>query len=142
VARLEDGYEITVDDLRETLVRSGEAVRPGDAVLVRTGKMEHWSDEAAFQAGEPGVGREASIWLYEQGMAVLGTDTTGTEPLPFKNITSTTHGAMLIERGVHLIENLSLDEAAADKVTAGLFVALPLKITGATGSWLRPVLVV
>ena len=46
--------------------------------------------------------------LYRAGMAVLGTDTTGTEPLPFVAPSSTTHDAMLQESGVHLIENLYL----------------------------------
>jgi kynurenine formamidase len=47
-----------------------------------------------------------------------------------------------VDRGVHLIENLFLDRAAAEGVREGLFVCLPIKITGATASWVRPVLVV
>ena len=43
---------------------------------------------------------------------------------------------------VHLIENLSLEEVASEGICEGLFIALPLKITGATGSWLRPILLV
>jgi kynurenine formamidase len=49
---------------------------------------------------------------------------------------------MLVDRGVHLLENLYLEDAARDGVTEGLFVNLPLRITGATGSWIRPILVV
>ena len=109
---------------------------------MRTGKIQDFGDEAAFQAAEPGVGRTAALWLYECGMSVLGTDTTGTEPLPFDDPAATTHGAMLVEKGVHLIENLYLEDVARDGVREGLFIALPLKITGATGSWIRPVLVI
>lgn len=140
-ARLDDRYEITPEDLRAELRRSGQAIRMGDIVLVRTGKMLDWDDPAAFQAAEPGVGRAAAIWLHEQGMAVLATDTTGTEPLPFADPAATTHRAMLVDRGVHLLENLHLEALARDEVSEGLFVCLPLKITGATGSWIRPVLV-
>lgn len=75
-------------------------------------------------------------------MAVLGADSTGIEPLPFPDPARTTHRAMLVERGVHLVENLYLDELAADGVAEALFVCLPLKITGATGSWVRPVAIV
>jgi kynurenine formamidase len=75
-------------------------------------------------------------------MSVLGTDTTGTEPLPFHDPGVTTHGAMLVEKGVRRIENLYLEEVARVCAPEGLFIALPLKITGATGSWIRPVLVV
>ena len=53
-----------------------------------------------------------------------------------------THRAMLVDRGVHLLENLYLERPGADHVTEGLFVELPLKITGATGSWIRPALIV
>jgi len=140
--RLADGYEVTVDDLKAESTRANISIQRGDIVLVRTGKILDFDDEAAFQAAEPGVGRDASIWLYEQGMAVLGTDTTGTEPLPFVDPAKTTHGAMLVERGVHLIENLNLEELSAEKITQGFFVSLPLKITGATGSWVRPILIV
>ena len=139
--RLPDGHEITVAELQAELGRTAQHVAPGDIVIVRTGKIQDFGDEAAFQAGEPGVGRDAAVWLYEQGMAVLGTDTTGTEPLPFADANRTTHRAMLVERGVHLIENLFLEDVCAADVREGLFVGLPLRITGATGSWLRPVLV-
>jgi kynurenine formamidase len=140
--RLPDRYEVTIDDLKEELARSGNVIRRGDIVLVRTGKIQDFGNEAVFQAAEPGVGRAAALWLYDAGMAVLGTDTTGTEPLPFDDAAVTTHTAMLTESGVHLIENLNLEEVSGADVSQGLFVALPLKISGATGSWIRPVLVV
>jgi kynurenine formamidase len=140
--RLPDRYEVTVEDLKQELARTGGEIRSGDIVIVRTGKIQDFGDEAAFQAAEPGVGRTAALWLYDAGMAVLGTDTTGTEPLPFDDPAVTTHAAMLVESGVHLIENLNLEEVSHANVSEGFFIALPLKITGATGSWLRPVLVV
>lgn len=48
---------------------------------------------------------------------------------------------MLVHRGVHLIENVFLEDLSARGVFEGLFVALPIKITGATGSWIRPILI-
>ncbi|CAN5359118.1 cyclase family protein [soil metagenome] len=139
--RLDDRYEITIADLEAELARKRLEIRKGDIVLVRTGKIQDWDNPAAFQAAEPGVGREAAIWLYDAGMSVLATDTTGTEPLPFADMARTTHRAMLVDRGVHLLENLYLEDLSRDGVTEGLFVNLPLKITGATGSWIRPILV-
>lgn len=142
IGRLEDRYEVTIDDIEKELARTGLEIRLGDIVMVRTGKIQDFGDEAAFQAAEPGVGRDAALWLYGKGMSVLATDTTGTEPLPFDDPAVTTHGAMLVDCGVHLIENLNLEEVARAGVREGLFIALPLKITGATGSWIRPILVV
>lgn len=142
VEALPDGYEITVEDVRDAMDRSSIDLSPGDVVCVRTGKIrEYYTDASAYQRAQPGVGPAAAIWLHERGMAVLATDTTGTEPLPFPDESRTTHKAMLVERGVHLVENLFLDEAASDGVSQGLFVCLPLRITGATGSWVRPILI-
>jgi kynurenine formamidase len=140
---LEDGYEITAGDIEAALERAGTPLRAGDAVLVRTGKIRDFHTKPdTFHEHAPGVGPDAAIWLHERGMAVLGVDTSGTEPAPIPDLERTTHVAMLVERGVHLIENVMLDAVCAAGVTEGLFVCLPLRITGATGSWVRPVLVI
>ncbi len=143
VAALPNRYEVTADDLQAACTEAGIGVRAGDIVLVRTGKIrDFFANAPAYGSAEPGVGPAGAIWLYEQGMAVLGADCTGIEPLPFPDPARTTHRAMLVERGVHLVENLYLDELAAAGVREALFVCLPLKITGATGSWVRPVAIV
>ncbi|MGD0715536.1 MAG: cyclase family protein [Gaiellaceae bacterium] len=144
VDALQDGYEITIDDLKRSCSAQIVEVEPGDCVLVRTGKIrEFYTNPAKFGGdSQPGVGGDAAVWLYEQGMAALGTDTSGIEPSPPLDWANTTHRMMLVERGVHLIENLNLDELARDGICKALFVCLPLKITGATGSWVRPVAIV
>jgi kynurenine formamidase len=52
------------------------------------------------------------------------------------------HTRLLIESGVYIMESLDLEQLAADGVHEFLFVALPLKIAGATGSMLDPLAVV
>jgi kynurenine formamidase len=49
------------------------------------------------------------------------------------------HVHLLVESGIHIVECLNLEELAAGGVAEFLFVALPLKIRGATGSPVRPV---
>lgn len=144
VQHLPDRYEITADDLIATLQAQGTELRPGDSVLVRTGwfKAFYEIDPDAFFASQPGVGPDAAIWLYEHGMALLGTDTSGTEVIPQPDPERTTHAVMLVERGVHLIEIMDLESIAGESIYEFLFVCLPLRITGATGSWLRPVAIV
>jgi kynurenine formamidase len=140
VERLADHYEITVADLQAAMAAQDVRIAAGDAVLVRTGKMRQYGvDNAAFLAGQPGVGLAAALWLYDQGMAVLGSDTTGTEPQPVTDWDHTVHVAMLLERGVHLIEWLNLETLAGAPGRAFLFACLPLKLRGASGSWVRPV---
>jgi kynurenine formamidase len=52
------------------------------------------------------------------------------------------HTHLLIERGIYLMESLDLEGLARDRLYEFLFVALPLKIRGATGSMVDPVAVV
>lgn len=141
---LPDQYEITEQDIRDTLVAQDTQLRPGDSVLVRTGWFKAWydSDPSTYFASQPGVGPDAAVWLYEQGMALLGTDTSGTEVIPMPDPERTTHGVMLVERGVHVIEIMDLESVAGEGITEFLFICLPLRITGATGSWIRAVAIV
>jgi regulator of RNase E activity RraA/kynurenine formamidase len=143
VPRLPDLFEITVDHVQRTLERQQMEVRRGDAVLVRTGKMaDYHGDGGSYFAAGPGIGVDAALWLFERGMAVLGSDTSATEPYPFPDPDNTVHRAMLVERGVFLAEILCLDELADAGAYEFLFVCLPLKFHGGTGSWVRPVAVV
>lgn len=141
---LPDRYEITPDDLVATLEAQSTEIRRGDSVLVRTGWYRAWyeSDPDTYFASQPGVGPDAAVWLYEQGMALLGTDTSGTEVIPMPDLERTTHGVMIVERGVHLIEIMDLESVADEGIFEFLFICLPLRITGATGSWIRAVAVV
>jgi kynurenine formamidase len=134
-------YEITQRDLEQCLAVEGTSIRSGDIALVRTGwfATKYETDPAAYFASNPGVGPDAAIWLYDLGISVLGTDTSGTEVIPFPNLARTTHVELLVKRGVHLIEVLDLEAIARDRVYEFLFVGLPLRINGGTGSWLRPV---
>jgi kynurenine formamidase len=137
---LPERHEITAAELARCREAEGVALRPGDVVLVRTGRIGRFKAglESYFD-NAPGVGRDAAIWLHEQGMTALGTDTSGTEPQPVADDGATTHVAMLVDRGVLLLEILDLDSLSAAGVYEFCFACLPLPIVGATGSWARPV---
>ena len=49
------------------------------------------------------------------------------------------HTALLIENGVYILEGVDTEELARRKVYEFCFVALPLKIRGATASMVDPV---
>jgi kynurenine formamidase len=49
------------------------------------------------------------------------------------------HEELLVKRGIHIIENLYLEDLVRDQVREFVFVCLPLKLQGATGSWVRPI---
>ena len=141
VDRLPDGEEIPLAEVLAALERRGLTIFPGDAVLIRTGKMLHYGDPAAFQAGQPGLSVDAAIWLDEQGIALLGADNTSVEPQPVRDWARNLHVEMLYHRGVHLLEWVDLEPARAAGAVTFLFVCTPLKIQGATGSWVRPIAV-
>ena len=50
-----------------------------------------------------------------------------------------TPDSFLVEKGIHIIEALDLEKLAADGIHEFVFVAIPLKIAGGTGSPLRPI---
>ena len=52
------------------------------------------------------------------------------------------HVHLLVESGIHIIENLNLEELARAAAYEFLFIALPLKMQGATGSPIRPIALV
>lgn len=140
---LPDGEPIGAAEMQAAVAAQGVRIERGDAVLVRTGKIAaHFADPAAWQAGQPGIGADAAVWLYDQGMAALGADNFSIEPQPIPDWETNVHIEMLYRRGVHLIEWLVLDDLAAAGVKEFCFICLPLKITGSTGSWVRPIAIV
>jgi kynurenine formamidase len=110
---------------------------PGDIVLVRTGWIQHWPDHERFHANVcPGVTLEGAHWLADKGVRCAGSDTYAFEKVPASGLP--VHVAMLVERGIPIMEMLDLEALARDGVYTFLFIALPLKIVGGTGSPIRP----
>lgn len=145
VERLAKGQGISADELRAVADSQGTEVRPGDAVLVRTGYVSLYPD-ADLMADNfgPGIDKSAATWLVEQGVVTVAGDTESLEQIPCvdPNNPHAVHTVLLIENGVYIIEMLNMEELAADKVYEFLFVALPCKLRGATGSMIRPVAIV
>jgi kynurenine formamidase len=117
-------------------------IRPGDVVLLRTGWATYFPDPAKFisEVRGPGPALEGARWLSERGVFAAGSDTVAFEKVPDPSMPVHVH--LLVESGIHIVECLNLEELAAAGVSEFLFVALPLKIRGATGSPVRPVAVV
>jgi kynurenine formamidase len=128
------GEPVSAGELRE-IGRAQGIGEPteGDVVLVRTGYMSHFPDAERMAAHRgPGPDLTVARWLAECGVLATGSATETYEVQPY----------LLIERGVYLMESVDLEELARDRVYEFLFVALPLKIRGATGSMIDAVAVV
>ena len=130
------------DELREVLARDGLELRRGDVAVVRTGYLSGWPDAEFIAAHEQaGVDRDAALWLAEQGVVAVAGDTESLEvlPSPIRGNPHPVHIALLIERGIFIIEMVNCEALARDRVREFCFVCLPVSIRGATGSMVRPV---
>jgi kynurenine formamidase len=74
---------------------------------------------------------------------LVGSDNGGVEvaPNPDRNLSGPIHQLMLVVNGIHLLENLKLDEIAARQVNEFALILEPLKIQGGTGSSVSPIAV-
>jgi kynurenine formamidase len=142
VDTLPDAYEITVQDVQQALHKRNVTLRPGDAVLIHTGWGRLWEqDNARYMKSAPGIGVAAAEWLVKQDPLLVGADNGPVEvsPNPDAQISVLVHQIMLVVHGIHLLENLKLDELAAKGAHEFAFVMQPLKIQGGTGSTVAPV---
>lgn len=142
VEMLADNYEITVQDLEHALATQHLTLQPGDAVIINTGFGKLWEkDNARYSRGNPGIGLAAGEWLARQSPMLVGADTPPVEvsPNPDPQISLPIHQIMLAINGIHLLENLKLDELAAKRAYEFAFIIEPLKIQGATGSTVAPI---
>ena len=141
---LPDTYEITVQDLQQALQRQSLSLQPGDAVIIHTGWGRLWArDNARFMKGCPGIGVAAAEWLVRQDPMLVGSDNfpVAVSPNPDPQISAPVHQIMLVVNGIHLLENLKLDELASKRVYEFAFMMQPLKLQGATGSTVAPIAV-
>ena len=72
---------------------------------------------------------------------LVGADNWPVEvsPNPDAKLSLPGHQIFLVINGVHLLENLKLDQLAASRVYEFAFVMQPLKIQGGSGSTVAPV---
>ncbi|HKY08308.1 MAG TPA: cyclase family protein [Candidatus Binatia bacterium] len=142
---LEAGRVITIRDIRDVLEAAGLSIRRGDVVLLYTGWSKLWKQrDLRYCESEPGPGRETAAWLADQQIIALGTDTMAVDVDPPEDAAypRVVHQIMLVERGIHLIENLYLDELVRDKVYEFLFVLATPKLKGGTAFPVEPLAIV
>ena len=139
-----DGDAVTPEQAEAALARAGHELEPLDIVLVRTGRDALYGTPEYLVAG-PGVTAEATQWLYERGVRVMGIDAWGwDQPLPMQAEEARRSG----ERGVFWaahqvglpysqIERLvSLDALPPTGFTVSCF---PLRVAGGSAAPARVV---
>ncbi|NIG53444.1 cyclase family protein [Chitinophaga sp. Cy-1792] len=78
----QDLEEITVADIQADIAKTGVVIKPGTIVLIRTGRDQYIGTKEYPMRGT-GMSAEATHWLIDQGVKVMGIDQWGFD-LPLK----------------------------------------------------------
>ncbi len=143
---LPDGYVATGADVEAELARIGHTLRPLDIVLVNTAAGAAYGDPDFIHRG-CGMGEEATLYLTERGVKVVGTDAWSWDA-PFSHTArrwAETRDPKIIWEGhkagrlreYYQIEKLT--NLAALPATGFTLSCFPVKIAGASAGWIRAV---
>jgi kynurenine formamidase len=140
VTHRKPGERITVEDLKNDLARIGYTLKPLDIVLIKTG-ASRFNNTQAYMTDHPGMSADATRWLLDQGVKVMGIDAIGFDiPIPVMQKTGNfweSHRVMR-EREFYHLENLAnLD--ALPKPYGFKVSVLPIKLKGTSAAPVRAV---
>lgn len=141
-----DGHCVSAAEIAAELERIGHDLRPADIVLVNTRAGKRYGESDYVSAG-CGMGREATLWLTERGVRVVGTDGWSWDP-PLGAVVARIRetgdwstfweghkaGAETCYCHMEKMSNLESLPATGFKV-----IALPVKVKGGSAGWCRPV---
>lgn len=142
-----DGEAMTADDAQEALRTAGHALAPLDIVLIQTG-CDRFYGQPDYMMHGCGVTAEATRWLYDQGVRVMGIDAWGWDrPLHLQaadaiaqqkpGIFWEAHQCDLAYSQIERLMNLAALPPTGFKVAC-----FPLKIKGASAAPARVVAIV
>jgi kynurenine formamidase len=132
--------ELVPEDFLERWEETHGGLEAGDIVLFNFGWSAHWGlrpNNTEYLADWPGIGMDAAEYLLEREVAAIGVDTLS--PDPPESLRLHPIHVPVLEKQVLILENLCNLEQLPDFF---LFLGLPLKIRGGSGSPIRAVAVV
>jgi kynurenine formamidase len=149
VDRLPGDAVIGPEELDAAEELAGVKVRPGDALLVRTGQMSLYlaGDRDAYGFPSPGFSIHAPEWFHARDVAAVANDTLTFEVFPpeIDGLFLPVHLLDLVEMGMLQGQNWNLEELAADCAEDGAYAFLlsapPEPFTGGTGAPVAPIAV-
>jgi len=141
-----DGHVVTGAEVESELKRIGHDLKPLDIVLVNTKASEAYGADKYLITGI-GMGREATLYLTERGVRVVGIDAWSWDApfaLTAKRFQETGNKSIIWEghyAGIDIpycqMEKLyNLEKLPATGFTVACF---PFKIKSASGGWVRAV---
>jgi hypothetical protein len=142
---LEPGDGVTDAELRAVLADTGIEVRPGDALLLRTGygrrKLEAGPDLPG--AGHAGWHASCLPSFHAWGVSMIGADTAqDVVPSGYPNVRVPVHAIGLVAMGMPMLDNAFLEDLArqceAERRCEFFLTVAVLPFSGSTGSALNP----
>lgn len=79
------GELITKEDIIRAAKDISYTIKPYDIVMIRTDCDKKWGTNYDYFENHPGMGRESTIYLLDQGVKLIGIDTLGFDR-PFKTM--------------------------------------------------------
>lgn len=143
------GEFITVDDLKNALKKINYTIKPLDIVLIMTGRDSKIGTPEYFE--QPGMSREATLWLVEQGVKIIGVDMYGFDRA-FKDMAADykergdgkiiwqAHFAGIEKEYCHIEKLTNLDKIP--KPYGFKVACFPVKIKKASAAWTRVVAII
>lgn len=140
---LEPSFEITPKLVTSLIERRKIKLKTGDALIFYTGYCKLWGkDNPKYLGLCPGPGLATAKWIAKQKISITGADTSSYEVVKQKTKDLfPCHQVLIKQNGIHLVENLKLDELAKERVTEFLFALSPLRFRGGAGSPVAPIAV-
>lgn len=143
------GEAISVPDVQQALDKIGYKLKPYDIVLIRTDTYKHFG-EPGYEHMHPGMSPEATRWLIDQGIKVMGIDAWGWDR-PFDTMVAE------VKQGIkgklwaaHFVgrdkEYCHMEKLAnLDKIPRPVgfkVAAFPVNIERASAGWVRAVAII
>lgn len=142
VDRLGAGESIGSEEIQAIATAQGVSIEEGDVVILNTGWLSLVGvDNELFSSGEPGLNVEGADFLVSKGVVAVGTDTWGTEVVPFEDPKDLfpVHAHLLTKSGTYLLQNVQTSELAADKVYEFMFALGQPRLKGAVQVFVNPI---
>ena len=140
---VKEGTAFNRAEIDGAMKRQGiSSIEKGDVVLFYTGWMKLiGKDNKRFISVGPGPGREGAKYLASLGVAIIGSDTSNFEVIPFEKDAGIyeVHQILLALNGVHILENMNTEEMVKDRAWEFLFTLGPARITGGVQAIINPI---
>ena len=140
---LQPGDIISAEDVEAALARIGYEVKERDIVLIHTGAGA-FNHEERYRTDHPGMSAEATRWLIERGVRLMGCDAITFDPPVWamfeKRKFWEAHRVMWDEEYWHLENLTNLDRVGRSH--GFQLIVMPVKWVGTTAAPVRAVAIV